>query len=334
MKRIRLMAAAVLLSGLMASSAYAETGNGNTGTWRDNDNPISPWDYQQMLGHGMDVDWSKVKQGRETYREDTAAAFREAGIDHVRIRVKDSLGQEVLESMDRQIEDCLEHGMIPILAYQADSFKNQPTQENMDQVTSWWQTVAERYAAKSHWLSFDIMIESSDALNKEPEALNRMYEQTVAAIRQTNPDRIIMISPRLRSDPAYLSELRIPSTANGYLMAEWHFYASGPSKTNGRKLWTTGTDAEKKLVSDKIGYAVAWQQQTGIPTWVGAWMAGNYNDGDDYTMEEQLQFASFMCSSLDAAGIPFAVNSDTKFYNRDSGQWIEAMEPLRRFVYK
>ena len=34
-------------------------------------------------------------------------------------------------------------------------------------------------------------------------------------------------------------------------MAEWHFYASGPDKINEKKLWTTGTDAEKKLITDK-----------------------------------------------------------------------------------
>ena len=53
---------------------------------------------------------------------------------------------------------------------------------------------------------------------------------------------MIIISPRLRSDAQYLSELKIPSQANGYLMAEWHFYAAGPSKDNDRKLWTIGTE--------------------------------------------------------------------------------------------
>lgn len=77
-----------------------------------------------------------------------------------------------------------------------------------------------------------------------------------------------MISPRLRSDAAYLHESKIPTGHNGYLMAEWHFYASGPSKTNGRKLWTTGTAAEKALVNEKIELALAWQKQTGVPTWV------------------------------------------------------------------
>lgn len=81
-----------------------------------------------------------------------------------------------------------------------------------------------------HLLAFDLMIEASDAVNQLPEALNQLYEQTVSAIRQTNPSRIVIISPRLRSDPYYLHELKIPSAHNGYLMAEWHFYASGRIK--------------------------------------------------------------------------------------------------------
>ena len=160
-----------------------------------------------------------------------------------------------------------------------------------------------------------------------------MIERVTAAIRQTNPDRIIMMSPRLRSNPAYLSELQVPSQANGYLMTEWHFYAAGPSKTNEKKLWTTGTAAEKQLVLDQIQMALDWQTQTGIPTWVGAWMTGNYNDGDDYTLSEQMTFAAFLCDNLDAAGIPFAVNSDTKFYDRQSGQWVTEMEPLRDLIF-
>lgn len=44
--------------------------------------PIAPEVYQDMLGHGMDVDWSKTNQGREYYTEKTAADFAGAGVDH------------------------------------------------------------------------------------------------------------------------------------------------------------------------------------------------------------------------------------------------------------
>lgn len=296
--------------------------------------PIAPWSYQALLGKGMDVDWSKTNQGRKYYNTQAAVDFAAAGVSHVRIRIADKISEELLEGLDRQIRDCLDNGIIPIIAYQADEFKNDPTGKNIKKVVAWWTEVAERYQDVSHLLSFDLLIEATDSLNKQPEKLNEIYEQLVTEIRKTNPTRIIMISPRLRSDAAYLQELKIPTQHNGYLMAEWHFYAAGPSKTNERKLWTSGTEQERALIDEKIALALVWQEQTGVPTWVGAWMPGNYNDGNDYSIEEQVQFAGFMTEQLTSAGIPFAVNSDTKFYDRENNRWITDMQPIFNIIYK
>lgn len=215
--------------------AVGEDGAWIPGLGTEKDSPVSPWIYQSMLGKGMDVTWSEFSRQTETYSEKMVQDFKQAVVDHVRIRVKDEANEALFQNLDRQIEDCLNNGVIPVLAYQAHEFKEDPTEETMRDVTEWWRTVAEHYQDMSHMLSFDLMVESSDALNKQPETLNQMYEQTVSAIRATNPDRIIMISPRLRSDPDYLHELKIPSDHNGYLMAEWHFYASGPDRNNVKK---------------------------------------------------------------------------------------------------
>lgn len=271
----------------------------------------------------MDVDWSKTKKGQETFHKTIVKDFKNAGINHVRIRVKDNVSQDLFYHLDEQIRACLEAGIIPIIAYQANGFKNSASDEDMDKVVEWWSAVAEHYKNESYLLSFDMMIECTDALNKQPDKLNELYEKVVTAIRQTNPTHILMMSPRVRSDAQYLSELKVPTQANGYMMAEWHFYASGPSKENERKLWTTGTEKEKNLIRNKIQLALEWQKKTGIPTWVGAWMAGNYNDGDDYSVKEQVIFAHFMVSELKKAGIPFAVNADTHFYDRENKTWIK-----------
>lgn len=228
----------------------------------------------------------------------------------------------------------LKNGIVPVIAYQADEFKNDPVEDNMQKYVKWWGTVAEHYRDASYLISFDLLIEATDKLNKQPEKLNEIYERAVTEIRKTNPNRILIISPRLRSDAAYLNELKIPTQHNNYLMAEWHFYAAGPSKTNERKLWTTGTEQEKALINEKIEYALSWQKKTGIPTWVGAWMAGNYNDGNDYSVEEQIVFAKYMTDCLIEAKIPFAVNSDTKFYDRTKNQWIAEMQPVFDCIYK
>ena len=320
----------LLLTGIVFSGYSAKTVLGSTVSANQ---PIDPWIYQKMLGYGMDVDWSKTKSGREYYSTTACKNFKASGLGHVRIRIMDNISSELFASLDKQINDCLENGLIPVIAYQADAFKNNPSEANMKKVVSWWSAVSKRYQNKSYLLSFDLLIEATDALNKQPEKLNELYERVVTEIRKTNPYRILMISPRLRSDAAYLSELEIPTKSNGYLMAEWHFYASGPSKTNERKLWTIGTETEKKLITDKIQLAVQWQEKNNIPTWVGAWMPGNYNDGNDYSVSEQSVFASFVKQQLTAAGIPFSVNSDTKFYNREKNTWIESMQPVFKCIY-
>lgn len=305
-----------------------------TSTVRRNlDNPIKPVEYQKLLGKGMDVDWSKTDKGREYYNLKVVKEFKSNNISHVRIRVKDEANDSLFKSLDKQINDCIENDMIPIIAYQADEFKNSPNEENINKVVKWWGTVANRYKDISHKLSFDLLIEATDELNTKPEKLNEIYEKIVTEIRKTNPTRIIMISPRLRSDALYLKELKIPTKHNNYLMAEWHFYAAGPSKTTDRKLWTTGTDNEKNLIKEKINLALDWQNETGIPTWVGAWMAGDYNDGNNYTINEQIVFASFMREELDKAEIPFAVNADTHFYDRETDNWIDVMMPVFKSIF-
>lgn len=47
--------------------------------------PIDPWDYQKLLGKGMDVDWCKTPKGMQYYSETACKDFRAAGISHVRI---------------------------------------------------------------------------------------------------------------------------------------------------------------------------------------------------------------------------------------------------------
>lgn len=289
---------------------------------------ITPSSYQSMLKTGMDVDWLKTSSGRHHYSENAVKDFKAAGLSHVRIRIRDDADVWLLTLMDRIVNDCVRNGLIPIIAYQADYFKKSPDERNMAKAIAWWRTVAEHTKHYPAVVSFDLIIEVTDALNNQPDILNRFYERAVTEIRKTNPTRIIFISPRVRSAPEYLADLAIPSAHNNHLMAEWHFYASGPDKKNPNKLWTRGTPKEKELIRDKIRLAQQWSEKTGIKTWVGAWMPGNYNKGNHFTMQEQIQFARFVSCELNKANIPFAFNADNKFYDRERGVWMKEMKPL------
>lgn len=295
--------------------------------FKDKDS-ISPLEYQKILWIWMDVDWLKTKDWKQNYSLQTVKDFKLRWINHVRIRIQDDFDEKLIQSLEKIIDDCLDNWIIPIVAYQADYFKKEQSDKNMEKFVNWWWNISDKLKTKSHLVTFDLIIEVTDSLNKNQKALNEAYEKAVNKIRETNQTRIIFISPVLRSAPENLQYLKIPTNHNNFLMAEWHFYASWPSKTNNLKLWTNWNENEKKLIKDKIKYALDWQKNTWIYTWVWAWMPGNYNDENNYSIEEQKIFASFVSNELEKNNIPFSFNSDTKFYDREKNIWINWMDEL------
>ena len=297
---------------------------------------ITPQDYQQMLKKGIDVDWwgrsEKNKYG--AYSETAVKRFAQQGIKHVRFRLHHyRFTDEDFKRLFSQINTCMQNDLIPIIAFSAKPYKENPNAEEHEKVVKWWKIMAERCKYLSPKVSFDLIVEPSDKVKKDVAELNSLYEDCVATIRKTNPKRIIFIAPPKLSHPEGLKYLQVPSQSNSYLMAEWHFYAAGPSKTNNKKRWTSGTAEEKQQIKKSIKVAVDWQKKTGIYTWVGAWMPGDYNKGTNYSVKEQIEFASFMTKQLDKYGIPFAINSDDKFFDYQAENWISQYKDLLDSIF-
>jgi hypothetical protein len=128
-----------------------------------------------------------------------------------------------------------------------------------------WRTISAEPAA-----GFDLIYEPADKLNHNLASLNRVYEKTIKAIHDIDPQRMIFIAPRLRAAPEDLSSLKLPAHSQNYLLAEWHIFPWGPLKNNGKYPWTSGTAAEKAAIHNRINTALHWQQKTGHVSWVGA----------------------------------------------------------------
>ena len=245
------------------------------------DRPITPKEMQRMMGRGFDVQWAEFSKKIELYGEDEVKAIKQKGFNTARIRTKLSADEKLFQVLGRCINDCLNNGIIPVLAYNALDYELNPNEMTLAECAEWWKKIAEHYAHSSHRLVFNLNIEWSDVAGKDYEAIN-LYNQTMAdIIRQSNPTRILILSPAKLSSPAYLDQMVIPTSCGDYVMAEWHLYAAGPSKDpNSKKYWLTGTEEEMQNIRDIINLGVEWQERTGIPNRVGACIPGNYNKGD------------------------------------------------------
>ena len=79
---------------------------------------------------------------------------------------------------------------------------------------------------------------------------------------------------------------------------------------------------------------MGWSLDAGIPFAVNA-DTKYYNAAENiYSVEEQTVFAEFMTKALSDAGIPFAVNADTKYYNAAENTWISSMQPVFKTIFQ
>ena len=170
---------------------------------------IAPRDYQQMLKKGIDVDWwgrsEKNKYG--DYSETAVKRFAQQGIKHVRFRLHHyHFTDEDFKRLFSQINTCMQYELIPIIAFSAKPYKENPNAGEHEKVVEWWKRMAERCKELSPMVSFDLIVEPSDLVKKDVAELNSLYEDCVTAIRKTNPKRIIFIAPPKLSHPEGLKD--------------------------------------------------------------------------------------------------------------------------------
>jgi len=139
------------------------------------------------------------------------------------------------------VEACEQYGVIPIIAYQADEYKKDPSAGNEKEVVNWWVAVAHYFGQRSPLLGFDLIYDPSDKLNHNQASLNRVYDKTIRTIHAIDPQRMIFIAPKLHAAPEDLANLKLPPQSQNTVLAQWHIFPWGPLKNNGKYPWTSGT---------------------------------------------------------------------------------------------
>jgi len=279
----------------------------------------------QMGAVGMDVDWAmSAARGIDNYRSNFPKMLKDAGVTHVRIRTMTTKPDAAfLAHLKRVVQDSLEAGLVPIIAYQADAYKNNPNPTKLAIAKEYWKQVSNTFSGFGNQIAFDLIIEPTDALNKNSVDLNQYLKTIKSTVRAISPNRIVFLTSRIRSNPEYLNELdKSLYNSDPNVAVQFHGYASGPSKTNLSKLWTTGTPEEQKIFEDYIKPAVDFRTQNNVPIWFGAIMFGNYNEGNNYDIDQQIVFAKYVNTKLRQLNIPYAINSDRIFIDIDKGVYI------------
>jgi len=263
---------------------------------------ITPKEYQYKLGIGLNVNWCLFKKDiKYNYYKEGLKVFDK--FNTFRIRFND---KTQLKYLKKVVDATLRANKIPIIAYDAKMFKQNPNQTTLDKAKKKWIQVAKVFKNYPDILSFDLIIEPAKKIKKYNELLNQFYKKTIKAIRKTNPKRILFIAPNHIANPYYLDKLYIPN--DKYIMLEWHFFAAGPGFGKNK--------FDKQMIEKKVKYGYLFSKYHNLYSWVGAIMPGNYNKGDTFPINKQIEFIVYIKHLLlDKYHIPFAINADGQFYD-------------------
>ncbi|WSQ06443.1 glycoside hydrolase family 5 protein [Streptomyces sp. NBC_01231] len=192
-----------------------------------------------------------------------------------------------------------------------------------------WRQIAPRYADRPELLHFELLNEPRAAMTAQ--RWNALLPHALAAVRESNPERTVLIGPAEMNDIRALPELELPD--DDHLVATVPYYApfeftQGAHWVENSAPWlgtTWGGEADRKTVSEDLAAAAAWADAHAVPLFLGEF--GAYERAD---MDSRVRWTAWVREEAERLGISWAYwefGTDFGAYARETDTW---REPLRQ----
>jgi endoglucanase len=255
--------------------------------------------YNRLLGRGVNLGnaLEAPKEGAWGFRLKTEyfKLIKEAGFNAVRIPIRWSahaalkppytIDPEFFQRVDWAVKHSLEQGLVTVInVHHYEEMFHEPEQ-HLPRLAGLWRQIAQHYRKQPDRLYFELLNEPHGELTDA--RWNKMIPPLLAAVRATNPRRIVIVGPGSWNNVANLDKLSLPES-DRMLIATFHYYSpfhfthQGASWVKGSGKWKgttwTGTPAQQKELTKDLDRAAAWGKKHGRPLYLGEF--GSYSAAD------------------------------------------------------
>lgn len=283
---------------------------------------IDVFEMNNRLGRGVNLGNAlEAPQEGEwgvTLREDYFQLIADRGFDSVRIPIRWSshaskiepyvVEPSFFERIDWVVENSLSRNLIPVINFHhyEEIFSN--PQDHEERFIALWKQVAEHYQDYPQELIFEILNEPHDKL----DALywNRLLVKALNTIRQSNPDRTVIIGPPEWNAVHQLRSLELPKEDRNIIVTfhyyePYHFTHQGAEWAEGSDAWMgltwDGTERQENEIISAMDGAKAWAERNNRPLYLGEF--GAYNNAD---IDSRVRWTAFVAKSASERGISWA----------------------------
>jgi endoglucanase len=180
--------------------------------------------------------------------------------------------------------------------------------KNRPRLTALWKQIALRYRDRPERLFFELLNEPHDELNDE--RWQEMFPEILAIVRESNPNRMVIVGPSHWNDLDHLDGLRLPENDHR-LIATFHYYRpfafthQGAAWVKGSDAWKgtkwTGTPQERDELRNDFERAATWGQRNRLPVYLGEF--GAYREAN---MEERAAWTRAVAREAENWGISWS----------------------------
>jgi endoglucanase len=268
--------------------------------------------------------------------------IKEAGFNTVRLPVRWSahaetappytIDPEFFRRVDWAIDQATANGLnIVVNTHHYNELDKDPA-AHLPRLEGMWRQIAARYRDRPDNVYFEIYNEPHGKF--DAETWNAAIPALLAAIRESNPVRPVIIGPVNWNNIRALAGLRLPEDDRN-LIATVHYYEpfefthQGADWADGSDAWLgrtwTGSEEEKKIVRESFESAARWGRENNRPVFLGEF--GAYSEAD---MESRLRWTKFVAGEADRLGMSRAYwefcTDNFGLYDPKTGHWREDLK--------
>ena len=255
--------------------------------------------FNRLLGRGINLG-NALEAPREgawgfTLKPEYFQQIKQAGFNSVRIPIRWSahaqeqspyeVDQGFFRRVDWAIEQALSNGLAVVInVHHYEELCREPN-KHLPRLVALWKQIATRYHNQPERLFFEILNEPHDPLTDE--RWQGMVPPLLGVIRESNPQRVVIIGPGHWNNLQHLDKLELPAP-DRHLIVTFHYYSpfefthqgaewvAGSNRWKGRT-WK-GTPQEEEVLRKDFVKVAAWSKKHGRPIFLGEF--GAYSAAD------------------------------------------------------
>ncbi|MFX0120454.1 MAG: glycoside hydrolase family 5 protein [Candidatus Hodarchaeota archaeon] len=270
--------------------------------------------------------------------------IKDAGFDFIRVPIRwsahassndpYSISTEFFKRIDWVIDQSLSRNLTVIInIHHYEDLMNDP-HVHKSRFLSIWRQISTRYQDYSENLYFELLNEPTYNLNSS--LWNQYLQEAIEIIRNTNPNRTLIVGPTNWNNLFDLEYLILPEDDSN-IIATFHYYSpflfthQGAEWVQGSNQWLgtkwTGTESEKEAIRWDLNTALQWAQDQNKTLLLGEF--GAYNKAE---MESRVRWTNFVAREAEKRQIAWAYwefCAGFGIYDQEEKKWrLELLEAL------